>query len=108
MTKFALEAMGKAMRAELAISGVDVALLNPGPFQTGFNDSMAASMWEWFGEDSTSAAAGEIFKMVGDAITADQMDPAEVADAMVALVEADSTEETNFVPPVLADLVKGS
>ena len=35
MTKHALEAMGRAMRAELAGFGIDVTLLNPGPYQTG-------------------------------------------------------------------------
>ena len=55
MTKHALEAMGKAMRAELASQGIDVTLLNPGPYLTGFNDRMADSMWEWFGDDSLNA-----------------------------------------------------
>ncbi|MTA71190.1 MAG: SDR family NAD(P)-dependent oxidoreductase, partial [Actinobacteria bacterium] len=48
MTKHALEAMGKAMRAELAPQGIDVCLINPAPYNTGFNDRMADSMWEWF------------------------------------------------------------
>src|SRR5260370_1146882 len=55
MTKHALEAMGKAMRAELAPQGIDVTLLNPGPYLTGFNDRMADSMWEWFGDGSLNA-----------------------------------------------------
>src|SRR5680860_324759 len=41
MSKHALQAMGSALRAELAPFGVDVALINPGPFATGFNDRMA-------------------------------------------------------------------
>src|SRR5690349_24607997 len=49
MTKHALAAMGKAMRAELAGQGIDVTLLNPGPYLTGFNDRMADSMWVWLG-----------------------------------------------------------
>ena len=56
MTKHALEAMGKAMRAELARQGIDVTLLNPGPYLTGFNDRMADSMWEWFGDDVAQRA----------------------------------------------------
>ncbi len=52
MTKHALEGMGKAMRLELAPQGIDVCMINPGPHDTGFNDSMADSMWEWFGEKS--------------------------------------------------------
>jgi len=102
MTKHALEAMGKAMRAELAPLGVDVTLLNPGPYQTGFNDRMADSMWEWFGEGSITAPTSDVFRMVGGMITAGQMDPVEVVDRMVELTEADTTSENNFVPPEIA------
>lgn len=99
MTKHALEAMGKTMRAELAGQGVDVTLLNPGPYNTGFNDRMADSMWEWFGEDSVNAGSTELFKMMRTMVTTGQMDPVEVVNRMVELVEADTTTENNFVPP---------
>ena len=105
MTKHALEAMGKSMRAELAAQGIDVTLLNPGPYQTGFNDRMADSMWEWFGDDSLNAPAAPMFKMIGEMVTGGQMDPAEVVQRMVELTEADTTTENNFVPPgILAQM----
>lgn len=107
MTKFALEAMGKALRSELAGFGVDVCMINPGPYLTGFNDTMAASMWEWFDDSATTAGGSEVFKLVGDMVTGDQMDPAEVAQRLVELVEAETTEESNFVPPEIAELAKG-
>jgi NAD(P)-dependent dehydrogenase (short-subunit alcohol dehydrogenase family) len=99
MTKHALEAMGKAMRAELAEQGIDVTLLNPGPYLTGFNDRMADSMWEWFGEGALNAPATPLFQMMRDFVTNGQMDPAEVVTRMVELVEAETTTENNFVPP---------
>jgi len=99
MTKHALEAMGKAMRAELAELGVDVTLLNPGPYLTGFNDRMADSMWEWFGESSLNAPATPLFEMMRQFVTEGQMDPSEVVDKMVELTEASETAENNFVPP---------
>ena len=99
MTKHALEAMGKAMRAELAGQGVDVTLLNPGPYLTGFNDRMADSMWEWFGDESLNAPATPLFQMMRELVTGGQMDPAEVVTRMVELTEAETTEENNFVPP---------
>jgi NAD(P)-dependent dehydrogenase (short-subunit alcohol dehydrogenase family) len=105
MTKHALEAMGKAMRAELAPQGIDVTLLNPGPYLTGFNDRMADSMWEWFGDASLNAPATPMFKMMGEFVTTGQMDPAEVVTRMVELTEADTTSENNFVPPeILAQI----
>ena len=99
MTKHALEAMGKTMRAELAQQGIDVTLLNPGPYPTGFNDRMADSMWEWFGDASLNAPATPLFQMMREFVTNGQMDPAEVVTRMVELTEADTTTENNFVPP---------
>ena len=108
MTKHALEAMGKAMRGELAPLGIDVTLLNPGPYQTGFNDRMADSMWEWFGDASLNVSASDLFRAVGQMVTGGQMDPAEVAQKIVELTEAESTAEHNFVPPEIEALVSGA
>jgi NAD(P)-dependent dehydrogenase (short-subunit alcohol dehydrogenase family) len=105
MTKHALEAMGKAMRAELAPQGIDVCLINPAPYNTGFNDRMADSMWEWFDDNSVNAPAKEIHKMVGQMVTTNQMDPAEVVQRLVELVEAESTTENNFVPEGITELL---
>ena len=107
MTTHALEAMGKAMRSELAPLGIDVTLLNPGPYQTGFNDRMADSMWEWFGDSSLNAPASPMFKMIGEMVTGGQMDPVEVVQRMVELTEADTTTENNFVPPDIAAQLAG-
>lgn len=105
MTKHALEAMGKALRAELAPQGVDVTLLNPGPYQTGFNDRMADSMWEWFGDDSLTAPGKSMFEFMRQLVTEGQMYPVEVVDRMVELTEDATTTENNFVPPgILAQL----
>jgi len=98
MTKHALEAMGKAMRGELAPLGIDVTLINPGPYLTGFNDRMADSMWEWFGDQSLNGSESELFRVIGDFVTTGQRDPIEVANRLVELVEAENTTENNFVP----------
>ena len=99
MTKHALEAMGKGMRAELAPQGIDVCMINPGAHNTGFNDSMAASMWEWFDENSLQWPNKAMFSAVRDAATTDQLDPADVVGKLVELTEAETTEEHNLVPP---------
>ena len=99
MTKHALEAMGKAMRAELAPLGIDVTLINPGPYLTGFNDRMAHSMWEWFNDESLNGSESDLFRVIGDFVTTAQRDPVEVVNRLVELTEADTTSENNFVPP---------
>ena len=106
MTKHSLEAMGKTLRAELAPSGIDVTLINPGPYNTGFNDRMAASMWEWFGDGAISAPATDLLRAMGSMVTTNQMDPIDVVNRLVELVEAETTTENNFMPPEIRDLVK--
>jgi NAD(P)-dependent dehydrogenase (short-subunit alcohol dehydrogenase family) len=108
MTKHALEAMGKTMRSELAPLGIDVTLMNPGPYQTGFNDRMPDSKWEWFDEASLNASASDSFREFGRFVTGNQMDPAEVSRRTVELTESETTEENNFVPPEIRALVTGA
>ena len=103
MTKHALQAMGTALRAELARFGVDVALINPGPFATGFNDRMANDPGPWF--DRNTAAAEDVAAMdsLVKRITIGQLDPADVVKRYVELVEADKTELVNFIPPDIVE-----
>ncbi|MGP1678708.1 MAG: SDR family NAD(P)-dependent oxidoreductase [Burkholderiales bacterium] len=98
MTKHALQAMGTSLRGELAVFGVDVALINPGPYATGFNDRMANDPGPWF--DRSTAAPEDVAAMdsLVQRITVGQFDPAEVVKRYVELVEADKTELVNFIP----------
>jgi NAD(P)-dependent dehydrogenase (short-subunit alcohol dehydrogenase family) len=98
MTKHALEGMGKAMRIELAPQGIDVCMINPGAHATGFNDAMAESMWEWFGDNSLQAPNMSMFTDMREAAVTDQMDPMAVVDKLVELTEAETTSEHNIVP----------
>jgi NAD(P)-dependent dehydrogenase (short-subunit alcohol dehydrogenase family) len=98
MTKHAVQAMGGVLRNELAPFGVDVALINPGPFATGFNDQMANYPGDWF--DELAAPEDQaIMDGLRSRITVGQLDPAEVVDRYVELVEAEQTELVNFIPP---------
>lgn len=103
MTKHALQAMGGAFRNELADFGVDVALINPGPYATGFNDRMVNDPGDWFDRDHADPAEVEAMDALRDRITVGQLDPVEVAQRYVELVEADRTELVNFVPPDILD-----
>lgn len=103
MTKHALQALGTSLRAELAPFGVDVALVNPGPYATGFNDRMANDPGPWF--DRRTAAPEDVAIMDGlvKRITVGQLDPDEVVRRYVELVEAGSTELVNFIPPDIVE-----
>ena len=99
MTKHALQAMGSAMRAELAPAGIDVALVNPGPFATGFNDRMIDDPGDWFDRNTARPEELQLLVLTRQRITANQLDPAEVVRVIADLVEADETQLVNFVPP---------
>jgi short-subunit dehydrogenase len=99
MTKHALQAMGGVFRNELADFGIDVALINPGPYATGFNDRMVNDPGDWFDRDNAAPSEVETMDALRDRITVGQLDPEEVADRYVELVEADETELLNLIPP---------
>lgn len=106
MTKHAVQAMGGVLRNELAPFGVDVALINPGPYATGFNDAMANNPGDWFDERAEPEDRA-IMDGLRARITVGQLDPAEVVERYVELVEADETELVNFIPPdILERLAK--
>jgi len=98
MTKHALQAMGGVLRNELAPFGIDVALINPGPFATGFNDRMANDPGDWFDRSTADPEEVAIMDSLVKRITVGQLDPADVAKRYVELVEADKTELVNFIP----------
>jgi NAD(P)-dependent dehydrogenase (short-subunit alcohol dehydrogenase family) len=99
MTKHAVQAMGGVLRNELAPFGVDVALINPGPYATGFNDRMANHPGDWFDEATAHPEDVAIMESLRQRITVGQLDPTEVVGRYVELVEADTTELVNFIPP---------
>jgi short-subunit dehydrogenase len=99
MTKHAMQAMGGVLRNELAPFGIDVALVNPGPFATGFNDRMANEPGAWFDEATADPEDVAVMQSLRSRITVGQFDPDEVSDRYVELVEADTTELINLIPP---------
>lgn len=103
MTKHACQALGMALRAELKAFGVDVALINPGPYATGFNDRMANNPGEWFDRNSANPEDVKAMDSLVQRITVGQMDPKEVVRRYVELVEADQTELVNFIPPDIVE-----
>ncbi len=105
-TKWALEALAESYRLELAGSGVDVAIVEPGAFDTGHAARIAAPA------DAARAAsleplAGVQAAMWGafvERLEAASPDPREVAEALVRLIEAPAGSRP---PRVVVDLVSG-
>lgn len=82
-TKHAIEAFAGAMKTELEPHGVKVATVNPGMFDTGFNDTGAESHVQWYDEKTAVVPMPDF----GSAL-ANQNDPKEMIDAMVEIITA--------------------
>ncbi|HQJ09388.1 MAG TPA: SDR family oxidoreductase [Deltaproteobacteria bacterium] len=83
-TKHAIEAIAWAMKEELEPCGIKVATINPGPYLTGFNDTGAISMLEWY-----DPAKGLIKLPDAGSASSHQYDPQDMIDVMVRLIPAD-------------------
>jgi len=108
MTKHAIQAFGTALRQELKMFGVDVCLINPGPYATGFNDRMANDPGEWFDRKTAAPEDVAVMDYLVQRITVGQMNPDEVVKRYVELVEAETTELVNFVPPDIVERMSKS
>ncbi len=107
MTKHAVEAFTKSLRGELAPHGIDVTKVNPGPYDTGFNDRMVNKIPAYIEDGDASAEEAHAF--VTAVVLNDQLDPSEVAQALADLSEADETPDETFLPAgileALSDLI---
>jgi len=64
MSKFALSAAGAGLRAEMdqLKKNIHIALIEPGAINTGFNQAMTDSKYEWMGQSSYFAHQAEKMK----------------------------------------------
>lgn len=92
-TKHAIEAIAGSMKAELEPFGVKVATVNPGVFNTGFNDTGAESYVQWYNPDTAQVPMPDF----GDSL-ADQADPQEMIDAMVDTITSDNPDYRTMRP----------
>lgn len=96
MTKHAVEAFTKSLRLEMAPHGIDVTKVNPGPYNTGFNDRMVNGIPTYIaaGDESAQQSSG----MLRDMVLPNQLDPSEVTMTLADLAEADETPLETMMP----------
>lgn len=108
-TKHALEAIAGSMQAELAPFGIQVQVINPGGYLTGFNETEAESASHWMDDRKNYVKRAEVQgffdRILGD--EQNRMDPQLMADAMVEIIPGDTGLFRNVVPQSAEDMVKG-
>jgi NAD(P)-dependent dehydrogenase (short-subunit alcohol dehydrogenase family) len=103
MTKHAVEAFTSSLRAEMAPFGIDVTKVNPGPYDTGFNDRMVNGIATWIpaGDDATEQA----HRAISEIVLTGQLDPSEVAITLADLTEAETTPFETLLPEGIGEVL---
>ena len=100
-SKHALEGIVDTMRMELQEFGVQVAVINPGPYLTGFNDAGFLAPKDW--DDDPSARVFDYDKL---AFPFPQFEPSLAFNSIVDVITGKSTLFRNVVAPDLAQGVR--
>ncbi len=86
-TKHAIEAIALTLKDELQEFGVQVATINPGSFDTGFNDRAVEEKWKWFNEKDHYTRK-EDMKAMEEGLK-NQMDPENMIEKMIEIIPAE-------------------
>jgi len=104
-SKHALESIAQSLRDELHEFGVSVATINPGPYETGFNDRMYENFMQWYDDEMFFTSADKIME-ASKALLDNQFDPQEMIDKMVEIVPKKSHPFRTILPEKLVDQCK--
>jgi len=104
-SKHALESIVQSLRDELTPMGLSVATINPGPYETGFNDRMYDSYAQWYDKDVHYTPLEKI-EAAAEAMTKNQFDPKEMIDKMVEIIPQDSHAFRTILPANFVDKCK--
>jgi short-subunit dehydrogenase len=97
-SKHALEAIAETMSMELQEFGVQVAVINPGPYLTGFNDAGFLTPKDW-GDDPLA----RIFDYDKLAFPFEQFEPSLAFSSIADVITGQSSLFRNVVAPDLAE-----
>ncbi|TLS36003.1 SDR family oxidoreductase [Pseudalkalibacillus caeni] len=103
-TKHAIEGIAQTMRNELEKLGVQVATINPGAFETGFNKRSAEEMWKWFDEEKNFTPKEDIEKQHEK--LKNQFDPEDMIQKMVEIIPADHHKFRTVYPEETEEQLK--
>lgn len=86
-TKHAIEGIAQTMKSELEEFGVQVATINPGAYNTGFNDRAAEEKWKWFDQFKHFTRKEDMIKQ--EEGLENQFDPKDMIAKMIEIIPAD-------------------
>jgi len=109
-TKHAIESIAEAIQQEVAPYGIKVQTINPGPYFTGYNETMADTAFRWL-DDSRNFTKRDVLRKTFDDLLATpegHLDPQEMIDRMIDIVPAETGKFRNVCPQFIEDMLKKS
>jgi len=100
-SKHALQSMAETMYGELKSFGIQVQTINPGPFLTGFNESMVEAGLRWLNDD-VNFVKRAVFQSGADALLGKpegRLDPNDMIAKMVEVIPSSEGKFLNVFPP---------
>ncbi|MDV7764206.1 SDR family oxidoreductase [Peribacillus sp. CSMR9] len=95
-TKHAIEGIALTLKDELERFGVQVATINPGAYDTGFNDRAAEEKWKWFDKAKNFTRAEDMKKQ--EEGLKNQFGPEDMIKKMIEIIPADHHKFRNVHP----------
>ncbi|MBS0220183.1 MAG: SDR family oxidoreductase [Proteobacteria bacterium] len=99
-SKHAVEGICSTIHKELKPYGIQVVMMNPGAFRAGFNDTGMESMDQWWGQGERVVEHWPVRELNR------QHDPAEMIEAIIDVIEADSPAYRTVRPASAEELVR--
>src|SRR5277367_4959511 len=99
-SKHAVQAIAEAMQDELLPFGIKVQTINPGPFLTGFNETMVEAAFRWL-DDNVTFTPGSMVKKITDGLLAKpegRLNPADMIAKMIELIPDQTGPFRNIFP----------
>jgi short-subunit dehydrogenase len=103
-TKHAIESLAEGLRFELAPFGISVSTVNPGFYDTGFNDRGVDSVMHWY-DPANNFTPPTAFEVVAEHL-AHQLAPQPIADLIVTVAIADKPRFRNVLPAEIGTFIK--
>ena len=100
-SKHAIEAFGESLAREMQELGIEVQMINPGPYLTGLNDREYEAWREWDVKPEE-----RLFNYEELAFPYEQLDPEGCIEEMIAIIRGESKDYRNVIPKALVSVAK--
>ncbi len=100
-TKHAIEALAKTLQLELKKHGIQVATINPGAYNTGFNDRSSEEIYKWYDEKKNFTRLQDMKEQ--EKMLDQQYEPQDMIDKMIEIIPSDHHKFRTVWPKEMID-----